>query len=269
MPQLVEFTRRSSDGSKSPLSFLRKEAGSLTDWDRFLTIDGLDAFHIGNSCDTCAFFFERMQGTNYGLGIEDLSAQLSHGLTNLDADLVDTLAQLMPKSDYIVGLFRLKPQLVRLRSNEDYFATDMVDYEDEIWEIGPPDPHHPRTSYYRVDGRYNNVVQFKQENVRAFDFIIPIEPLESLNQTRIEFYEQAIADGIEPTVVSLSVLDVKGKRPGELHHQCLAHYLIDGHHKLAAAARRGKFLTLIAFITVDHSFALQEQFQCMLNEYSS
>lgn len=267
MPQLIEFAIRSSDGSRSPLSFVRKDAESLVGWDRFLTINGLDAFHIGNACNTCAFLFEKMKGANTGLDIKDLSSRLSDGLTNLDADVVDTLAEIMPKSSFIVGLFRLRPQLVRSRSSGDYFTTEMVNYEDEFWFVGPPHPHDPRTIYYRVQGRYNTAVQFKRELVRVFDFIIPMAPVESLNQTRIKFYEQALADGIEPTLVSLSVLDVKGKGAGQPNHWCLAHYLIDGHHKLAAAARTGQLVTLIAFITVDHSHASQEHFESMLQEY--
>jgi hypothetical protein len=42
-------------------------------------------------------------------------------------------------------------------------------------------------------------------------------------------------------------------------HWCLAHYLIDGHHKVYAAAQENKPLTLISFLAVDQGVSSEEE----------
>jgi hypothetical protein len=261
MPKLIDTTLSSSNGRQSLLSFVNKDIEGLVGWDRFLTFEGREAFHIGNVCDTCAFFFKRVEGATVDLHVENISERLSDGLTSLDTETVETLVQIMPKSHYIVGLFKLKPQPVSPRERGDYFSSEDLDYEDWFGLIGPPHPHDPRTSYFRVEGRSNLEIQFDDQIAHAFEFIIPLIANERLNQARIESFERAMDRGIEPTLVSLSVLDVKGGGFGQRIHWCLAHYLIDGHHKLAAAARKGREITLLAFVAVDHSMASREQIQ--------
>jgi len=64
-----------------------------------------------------------------------------------------------------------------------------------------------------------------------------------------------IAAGAMPTAVALSVLDVKGPAMCGVDHWCLAHYLLDGHHKVAAAASAGRPLTIITFLATDRCVA--------------
>jgi hypothetical protein len=84
-------------------------------------------------------------------------------------------------------------------------------------------------------------------------------PEASLDPDRIAFYAEALREGRRPTAVALSVLDVKGPADDGVDHWCLAHYLVDGHHKVAAAAYIQKEITLIAFIALDHGVASEAQ----------
>ena len=42
-------------------------------------------------------------------------------------------------------------------------------------------------------------------------------------------------------------------------HWCLAHYLLDGHHKIAAAARRQQPVTLVAFVAVEQGISTEAE----------
>ncbi|MUG95416.1 hypothetical protein F7734_24845 [Scytonema sp. UIC 10036] len=66
--------------------------------------------------------------------------------------------------------------------------------------------------------------------------IIPMFPLSWLARERLIYYEHEITHGKQPTAFTLSVLDIKqpvvwNGDPEITEHWCLAHYLLDGHHK--------------------------------------
>jgi hypothetical protein len=114
MPKLLDKTNRTVTDSRSAIGFATTGGGAWEVWDRYLTVDGKHAYHVGNVCGTCAFFFERMEGANKGIEVGALASTLADGVTDLDAALVDTLAQLMPNSAYVVALLRVTPQRVQL-----------------------------------------------------------------------------------------------------------------------------------------------------------
>ena len=263
MPDLLDVTTRNIALSQSPLEFFTSGAGDWEIWDRFLTVNGKQAYHLGNVCGTCRFLFERMEGANTGIEVDELTALLAAGLNNLSEEVVEKLAQLLPASNYIVALLRLKPQLVQLGGESDYFAVEQVENEDGVdpfWGL----PHYPKVPYYRVVGRS----RVKVPQGEAFDFIVPMIPESMLERERIGFYERSLNDDFAPTAVALSLLDVKGPAYSGTDHWCLAHYVIDGHHKVAAAARADRELTLIAFIAVDHGISSKEQVDIVLKTFT-
>lgn len=71
-----------------------------------------------------------------------------------------------------------------------------------------------------------------------FEFILPLRPISDLNAVQVDHYKQLIRVGKQPTAVGISILDVK--KPVRDNHDvvqwCLAHYLMDGHHKMFAAS---------------------------------
>ncbi len=83
-----------------------------------------------------------------------------------------------------------------------------------------------------------------------------------LEPETVETYEHRLHDGERPTALAVSLLDVRGPaddREGEPEvttHACLAHYLLDGHHKTFAAARAGKPLTLLSFLALTEGFVI-------------
>lgn len=81
------------------------------------------------------------------------------------------------------------------------------------------------------------------EHCQLFEFIMPMFPFTWLDPKRLSHYSDEITRGILPTAFTLSILDVKQPAvwkgdPKITEHWCLAHYLLDGHHKMHAAAQQ-------------------------------
>lgn len=269
MTKLLDRATRNIIQSQSPLAFSTTGGGAWEVWDRYLTVNGKQAYHLGNVCGTCSFFFERMDGANEGIEVGELTTLLSNGLNSLSPQVVDTLAQLLPPSEYIIALIRLKPELVELSGDNDYFAVEQLENEGVVESFGDP-PHNPKVPYYRVEGR--SAVKLSDEALHggaAFDFLVPMFPETVLQKERIVHYEDILNDGVAPTAIAISILDIKGPACSGTEHWCLAHYIIDGHHKIAAAARTQKEMTLISFIAVSKGVSSKEQIEIAIKSYNS
>ena len=64
MSRIISKSSLKIEKSDSIISFQTTGGGTWEVWDRYLTIDGEKAYHIGNVCGTCSFFFERLGGAN-------------------------------------------------------------------------------------------------------------------------------------------------------------------------------------------------------------
>lgn len=269
MTKLLDSATCSIIHSQSPLAFSTKGEGAWEVWDRYLNVNGKQAYHLGNVCGTCSFFFERMEGANEGIDVGELTTLLSNGLNSLSPQVVDTLMQLLPPSEYIIALIRLRPELVQLSGHNDYFAVEQLENEAVVESFGDP-PHNPKVPYYRVEGR--SAAKLPGDALHggaAFDFVVPMFPETTLQKERIAHYEDILEDGVAPTAIAISILDVKGPACSGTEHWCLAHYIIDGHHKIAAAARTHKELTLVSFIAVNQGVSSKEQIEIAINSYNS
>lgn len=267
MARIIEQSEVFVPTSGSAVDFATTGGGAWPEWDRYLTVNGQQAYHLGNICGTCSFLFERMAGAHAGIEVGELTALLAEGVSSLSPTLVDTLAQLMPQSEYRVALLRIAPQQVHLGGPADYFAVEQVENEggvDPFWG----QPHNPKVPYYRVKERSAVKVGIgAATGGLGFDFVVPMFPETVLNGDRISHYETLIRSGLAPTAVSVSLLDVKGPAMTGTDHWCMAHYLLDGHHKMAAAARVGREITLIAFVAVDRGISSSDQVEAMLDSY--
>jgi hypothetical protein len=117
--------------SKSLLGFATKGGGAWEVWDRFITIEGKDAYHIGNICGTCSFFFQRCDGANKSLNPRDLQDQLTTGLTGLTDAQATALSELLPDGDYEATLLHRLPRLVAPGESDDYFCRE----QPALWGI--------------------------------------------------------------------------------------------------------------------------------------
>src|SRR6185295_2802222 len=151
MTELLDTSEIVITDSESPVSFQTAGGGHWDVWDRYIAIDGKNAFHIGNICGTCSFFFERLHGANQSFNIDAIVEQLNAGVAGLSHDLTEKVQRIIPNGKYNVLLLRVVPKLIRPLDPDDYFAKEQTD----LWGVEPfwGLPHHPKTEYYRLSSR--------------------------------------------------------------------------------------------------------------------
>lgn len=262
MTKILQQTEKVIHESHSIVDFMTEGGEHWPVWDRFITLEGKKAYHIGNVCETCAFLFERMEGTNKRIGPQELSDRLKEGVDNLDTELVETISALMPIGAYQVYLLEVTPKLVLPGSETDYFSHEQT----ELWGIDPfwGFPHFPKIDYYRLS---TNMISNKSG---IFEFLVPLFPKTWLNGDTVKKYQRLET---VPTAIALSVLDVKEPADPEENaelqkHYCLAHYLLDGHHKTYAMSQQGEKMNLISFLAVDKGISLPNDIERVFSSFS-
>lgn len=254
MSTLIEQRDQVIASSTSPIAFETTGDENWPVWDRFLSVAGQRIYSLGNVCGTCEYLFERLGNAARGIDVGALTERLNAGLGQWDDDVIDPLAKLMPAKSYSVGLFSLCPRSVTPGSEDDYFAVEQKQNQFEI--RGDVPAHDPKIAYYRIGHR---PITFNKSGSLSsgmlFEFVVPMVPDSSLDPVCIRDYETSLTAGSRPTAVALSLLDVKGPYMGGIDHWCLTHFLLDGHHKMAAAALSRRPLTLVSFLDRDLSAA--------------
>lgn len=258
----VTTARVTVTDSASVLAFESTGDGYHKMWDRFLTVEGKPAYHLGNVCGTCSFFFERLEGANQSISAAEISNNLGQGLEQLEESLLGKIKTILPDGEYVAILLEIFPSLVVPGSASDYFTHEQIELWglDAFWNL----PHYPKTEYYR--SRTNDL----GERRKLFEFIIPMFPRNWLKADECEAYKSDIDSGHQPTALALAVLDIKQPatwegEPEVTEHWCLAHYLLDGHHKTFAAAQGNKPITLLSFLSLGESLATEENVRTLLN----
>jgi len=211
-------------------------------------VDEKRAYHLGFSCQTCSFLFERLSGANQAIQIGASAEALSTGITSLDDEIVRIIGGGIPEGQYCAILEESPVTMVKPGEKNDYFAREQIALwgEDTFWCL----PHDPGVPYFRAGDRDMG------ESKRLFNFIAPMFPTRWLNMTTLTAYKTALETKASGTAVALAILNVRGpadwsaeQPPDPVEHWCLTHYLLDGHHKLNAASEMGKPLRLLSFIS--------------------
>ena len=250
MTRIIDKDELIIKNSKTIVSFDKKGGGNWEVWNRYISIDGKPAYEIGNICGTCSFYFERLDGANQSINPVEAIQLLNEGLNSLDKRVLEKVATIIPDGKYEVLLLKVFPKQVSLGTDQDYFANEEVKLWgiDGFWGM----PHHPKVNYYRGTDQ-----EIKQDE-KVFEFLVPIFPKTWLEPERVSFYKEQIESGKTPTAISLSVLDIKAPavwtddiKPEFTGYWCLAHYILDGHHKIFAASEIDKPINLICFLATE------------------
>jgi hypothetical protein len=218
---------------------------------RLLLLDDKPAFELSFWCGTCPFLFERLEGANDTLSLDELSDRLAIGLDDLDAGVIDTFSALLPRGDYFPLLLEVRPRLVRPADKADYFAREQVDTwgVEAFWGL----PVYPHTPYYRT---FETVVDGESH---LYEFVVPMVPPSWNDAERVADHARRLKSTSRPTAVAVSTLDVCAPAVEQgadwYWHWGLTHFVLDGHHKLQAAAKMERPLQLLALVSVDGSLA--------------
>lgn len=221
---------------------------------RVLFLSEKPAFELSLWCGTCPFIFERKEGANRTFShIRQPLARLESPLEAVDPTILELFSPLLPEGTYWPLLLELQPQLVLPNEAMDYFSNEQVDSWgiDDFWGL----PENPRTPYYRT---FETIVE---KNEHLFEFIVPMVPPSLNSKSRVEQYRKSMMRGITPTAVALTTLDVcvpdtEGEVADSYTTWGLSHFLLDGHHKVEAAASLGEKVRLLALVSLDYSLSI-------------
>ncbi len=96
-------------------------------------------------------------------------------------------------------------------------------------------------------------------------------PTKWLILTTVSEYMEGLRTKASGTALALAVLDVRSpadwnedRSKDITEHWCLTHYLLDGHHKLNAAAEARKPLRLLSFIAVAQGVSTRENIESVV-----
>ncbi|MFE1949257.1 hypothetical protein ACFW9D_02175 [Streptomyces sp. NPDC059524] len=219
---------------------------------RLLMVDDEPAFELSFYCGTCPLLFRRLEAAREKLSLESMQERLTGALDDPgDSGVLDAFGALLPEGEYLPLLLSVEPRLVVPGKDGDYFSGEQVATWgiDQFWGL----PEYPHTPYYRT---FETAVD---ADAHLYEFVVPMVPPTWNERHRVEEYVASMEAGTVPTAVTISTLDVC--RPavdlGDDYsaHWGLTHFLLDGHHKLEAAASAGRPVRLLSLLTLDESLA--------------
>jgi hypothetical protein len=228
---------------------------------RRLILKGRPAFDLNLWCGTCPALFKKLSEPEVAdLGLTN--EQLNVGLTQIDDVALRAYGKLLPQSTYTVLLLEIRPRLVEPGSSLDYFTHEQV----VTWGLddsGAADD--PGTPYYRT-------FETKLGTDRhLYEFVVPMVPPTWNDPGRVNAYLET--GGTESgTAVAYSLFDVLQPAMDEgedyYEHWVLTHFLLDGHHKVEAAARTERPVRLLSVVDERISIASPEDLEAMVRARS-
>ena len=229
---------------------------------RQLTLRGLPVFELNQWCGTCPALFQKLTDPE-AADLRLADRRLGVGLDGIDDDVLRVYGQVLPESAYTVLLLEVTPSLVHPGSRCDYFSHEQV----ATWGVDPGagSPGNPGTPYYRT---FETSVDADRH---LYEFVVPMVPPSWNDGDRVAAY--SVDDGNHPTVVAYSLLDLVQPAMNEgsdyYEHWVLSHFLLDGHHKIEAAASAGRAVRLLCLVDEDISLAGAEDVTTMTRARSS
>ncbi|MER5689000.1 hypothetical protein [Streptomyces sp. NPDC002205] len=219
---------------------------------RLLLVDGEPAFELSFWCGTCPFLFRRLETARQTLSLDSVQERLTGTLADPgDGGVIEAFGALLPEGEYLPVLLRVEPRLVVPGQEGDYFSGEQVATWglDQFWGL----PEYPYTPYYRT---FETTVD---ASAHLYEFVVPMVPPTWNASERVEEYVELMGRGTVPTAVAVSTLDVcepaTGVQTDHYQHWGLTHFLLDGHHKLEAAATAGRPVQLLSLLALSEGLA--------------
>ena len=209
-------------------------------------------------CDTCRYIFTKvMPGQHLSDAVPEGSyRQLSDLLTNLtslpDDMILAKIGSVLPRGDYSVLLSFFAPELVVPGGEDDYFSEEAV----ATWGLDPyfGIGHCPQTPYYRLAERDLGAVEYGGKRLGVALAVPLFPPTLMSRQGAVQDYRAALGEGrMSPTVLAIGLVDDRGpavwSEPAPIYsrHLIVTLYVLDGHHKLLAAADERAHIQILSF----------------------
>jgi hypothetical protein len=157
-----------------------------------------------------------------------------------DRKTLATIGKVLAPGRYSVMLVRLTPRLAIPGDESDYFAREAVD----TWGLDPyfGVAHSPHTPYYRLGSQPLGDVPYGGRRLGVV-LGVPLYPPLMLDPEVVGSYREALrTNSSRPTVLALGLVADRGPatwhtQPDYTRHLVVTLYILDGHHKIAAAAQ--------------------------------
>ena len=187
-------------GSASSLRFGEKDHRPGWRGNRYLMLDGREAFELTFWCGTCPFLFQRQQGATRALSPREMTDRLSRGLSGVDASVVTAAGTLLPEGEYLPVLTEIRPRLVMpgvLVTTSPPSRCGPGGLND-FWGL----PEYPRTAYYR------GADALAGPAACLFEFIVPMVPPSWNDERQVAGYAERMSGGDVPACLAVAVLDI-------------------------------------------------------------
>jgi hypothetical protein len=237
----------------------RLKPGVVVDEQRFyggITIAGERAINIVNACGTCGFLFEKLADPKTHLDDESAVELLGSLEAVPDDATLARLAAILPAGEYLPLIVEAIPRWVRRKGEGDYLVEDFV----KLFGLEAPDyvdVPDPRVSYYRLGEPIRHCVRAygRKFDGLLFQFLVPLQEADRLNRNRIEHWKN-VATRRPLTAFAFSAFDIHGPAiyGGDPDYRFETHLalkcvLLDGHHRVQAAAELQAPVRVLAMIS--------------------
>lgn len=244
----------SGEPGDKPVQWHHSEGGYLSD----LHVDNQPVTRTCTSSATMEALFERLTPAPDAPAprlelVREVQDRLNSGLSELEEGVTALTSLLLPPGHYMATLMQLRPRWVQPGDAHDFFAQEVR----QFW--GYPATLDNQLPYYRSPGwRQPSTVTYASGVTEAAPdlgvcVLIPTQPDEALRPERVAHYAQRMAEGERPTLLSLHVCEERGGNSSVVSRPTLGnlalsmHHVLDGHHKLRAAALGGHRIGVLAF----------------------
>ena len=115
-------------------------------------------------------------------------------------------------------------------------------------------PEYPRTPYYRA------ATERFGDETWLFELVVPMVPPSWNDRGLVADHAERLRVSSRPTCLALGVLDIRQRAMWATAEQAwihwgLAHFLLDGHHKIEATASIGARLQVLSLVSIGDSLA--------------
>lgn len=245
-------------------------------WYCHMLIHGERVFEYGCPCGTCGILFRKIGSP--ADRVTDMESVTMLGALNTvpPNDILRRLGRVLEKSLYYPNVIQGRVRLVDPGSADDYFVTEVTRLFGR-----PGDKNRPEsleTPYYRLGTDFElSKVGYRGLPYKALvtAVVVPLHEPAKLNRERVEYWKQKQQAGVQLTAFAVSVLDKQSPAvtPPDATYPyteqlLLTNCLLDGHHRLQAAAETGLPIRILSMVAKYFSFGSEVDLAQVLQGYA-